>query len=219
MEVKYMGYIYKIVNDINDKIYIGKTCDTIEERMKEHQRDYLKTGVEKRPLYNAMRKYGANHFQIEQIEECDNSVLNQREQYWIQFYDSYKNGYNATLGGDGTIIYDHNLIISLLKQQIPVEEISAQIGCCKLTIWKIAKNNNINLIECRNNNRKKEIAQYDLENNFIQFFPSTTEAAEWCIKNKLSTGSIIGIKSTICKNINHPDIRPTAYGYVWKYVN
>jgi len=50
-------------------------------------------------------------------------------------------------------------------------------------VWKIAKNNNINLLERRNNNRKKQVFQYDLNNNFIQSFPSTTEAANWCIEN------------------------------------
>lgn len=213
-----MGYIYKITNDINDKIYIGKTCDSIEERWKEHCRDYLKPSVSKRPLYNAIRRYGIEHFQIEEIEQCNNNNINEQEQYWIQYYNSYHNGYNATRGGDGTIIYDHNLILSLLQQEIPVEEICKKIGCCKLTIWKIAKNNNINLVERRNNNRKKQVFQYDLKNNFIQSFPSTTEAAYWCIENNLSSGSLVGVKGTICRNINHPDKHHKAYGYIWKYI-
>lgn len=213
-----MGYIYRIVNDINDKIYIGKTCDTLEERWKEHCRDYLKPSERKRPLYNAMRNHGIEHFQIEQVEECDNFIINEREQYWIQFYDSYGKGYNATLGGDGTFIYDHKMIISLLQQRYPVEEICEKIGCCKLTVWKIAKNNNINLLERRNNNRKKQVFQYDLNNNFIQSFPSTTEAANWCIENQLAFGKLIGIKSTICRNINHPNKYHKAYGYIWRYI-
>ena len=212
-----MGYIYKITNDINDKIYIGKTCDTIEERMKEHCRDYLKPSEEKRPLYNAMQKYGIEHFQIQQLEECDNAVINEREQYWIKIYNSYHNGYNATLGGDGAILYDYDLIISLLMQNVSVEEICEKIGCCKLTVWKIAKNNNINLIERRNNNRKKQVFQYDLKNNFIQSFLSTTEAANWCIKHNVAKGQLVGIKSTICRHINHPNSHHSAYGYIWKY--
>jgi hypothetical protein len=34
-----------------------------------------------------------------QIEECNNDLLNDRERYWINYYDSYKNGYNNTYGG------------------------------------------------------------------------------------------------------------------------
>lgn len=50
-----MPYIYKITNKINDKIYVGKTLDTIENRWREHKNDYQKRRNEKRPLYSAMR--------------------------------------------------------------------------------------------------------------------------------------------------------------------
>lgn len=46
-----------------------------------------------------MNKYGSEHFHIKLIEETNNPE--ERERYWIQYYDSYHNGYNATLGGDG----------------------------------------------------------------------------------------------------------------------
>ena len=36
------GFIYKIINDINDKVYIGKTLSSIEERFKQHKKDSLK---------------------------------------------------------------------------------------------------------------------------------------------------------------------------------
>ena len=65
-----MAYIYQIKNKINDKIYIGKTLETIEKRWKEHCNDYLKDRTEKRPLYMAMKKYGIENFSIEIIEEC-----------------------------------------------------------------------------------------------------------------------------------------------------
>ena len=100
-----MGYIYKITNDINDKIYIGKTelADPYK-RWKEHLKDYKKHRCEKRPLYSAMNKYGEEHFHFEVIEETD--IAEEREQYWInklRTYVGFKdcNGYNATLGGDG----------------------------------------------------------------------------------------------------------------------
>lgn len=54
-----------------------------------------------RKLYRAFNRYGIQNFSIEQIEECDNSLLNEREVYWIKYYDSFNNGYNMTLGGDG----------------------------------------------------------------------------------------------------------------------
>ena len=59
-----MAYIYKITNDINGKIYIGKTYNSIEKRFKEHCKDRLKRKCEQRPLYSAMNKYGIEHFYI-----------------------------------------------------------------------------------------------------------------------------------------------------------
>lgn len=47
-----------------------------------------------------MRKYGINNFHIIEIEECNNDNLNEREKYWIKYYNSVENGYNATYGGE-----------------------------------------------------------------------------------------------------------------------
>lgn len=67
-----MTFIYKITNDINQKVYIGKTEKSIKERFKEHCRDYKYPRYEKRPLYAAMKKYGTEHFHVELVEETDN---------------------------------------------------------------------------------------------------------------------------------------------------
>lgn len=103
-----MGYIYKITNDKNGKMYVGKTEHiNPEDRWKEHLQDYQKERCEKRPLYEAMNKYGVEHFHFEVIEETKNEEEScTREQYWINELRTYIgfcdcNGYNATLGGDG----------------------------------------------------------------------------------------------------------------------
>ena len=49
-----MSYIYKITNDINDKVYVGKTNFSIQKRFEEHCKDAFKPRTEKRPLYMAM---------------------------------------------------------------------------------------------------------------------------------------------------------------------
>ena len=75
-----MSYIYKIVNKINNKIYIGKTnLSSIEERFKEHCYEYNKFHSEKRPLYSAMKKYGIENFQIYLLEECSSEKASERE--------------------------------------------------------------------------------------------------------------------------------------------
>ena len=75
-----MPYIYKIINDINNKIYIGKTTGTVEKRFQEHIKDSKKY-YKNRPLYNAMNKYGIEHFKIEPIEKCNLDILSEREKY------------------------------------------------------------------------------------------------------------------------------------------
>lgn len=100
-----MGYIYKITNTINNKVYIGKTeLIPPEKRWDQHKKDCRKHKNEKRPLYDAMNKYGIENFCFEVIEETNDAC--EREKYYIEKYRSYvgfndSNGYNATLGGDG----------------------------------------------------------------------------------------------------------------------
>ena len=76
-----MAYIYKITNIINNKLYIGKTVSTIEKRFTEHIKQSKITQTQKRPLYNAINKYGIENFVIEIIEECDTREVNEREKY------------------------------------------------------------------------------------------------------------------------------------------
>ena len=98
-----MAYIYQITNQINGKIYIGKTERTIQERWREHCEDYLRERCYDRPLYRAMRKYGLSNFTIELLEETDNPE--EREIFWIEQKGSFKHGYNATNSK-----YENNLL-------------------------------------------------------------------------------------------------------------
>ena len=103
-----MGYIYKITNKINGKVYIGQTKKTIEERFQEHlKKAKIHTN---RYLYDAMNKYGYNNFQVSKIEECNNAKLDEREIYWIAYYKSNnkKYGYNMTAGGGGGDTWTNN---------------------------------------------------------------------------------------------------------------
>lgn len=61
-----------------------------------------------------MKKYGIEHFHVELIEETDSPE--EREQYWIKFYNSYGDGYNATMGGDSKKYIDYDEIIKVYQE-------------------------------------------------------------------------------------------------------
>lgn len=119
----YEGYIYKITNDINDKIYIGQTRTTINDRWYGHKYA-AKNNKGNSILYDDMRKYGFDNFHISVIRkyikknvEDLKSILNIREIYYIDKFDSTNmfKGYNISKGGnDSTLkckdvdIYDVN---------------------------------------------------------------------------------------------------------------
>ena len=212
-----MSYIYKITNNINDKIYIGKTEFSIEKRFKEHCRDAFRDRNEKRPLYAAMRKYGIENFQIELVEETDSPE--EREIYWIGYYDGYTKGYNATKGGDGKYLYDHNAILNRLKEHPYPCDIVKEFGCCRDIVYKIAKQNNIDV---RNKSeeklkelKSKSISAFTKSGEFIQSFDSTVLAAEWCYNNNKCNTLNSGVRSHIADVANGK--RKSAYGFVWKY--
>jgi group I intron endonuclease len=89
--------IYKITNNINNKMYIGQTIRPLLKRFKEH-----KKRANCSALYEALKKYGEENFTIELIENVESiNLLNEREQHWITFYNTLSpNGYNLTSGGN-----------------------------------------------------------------------------------------------------------------------
>lgn len=86
--------IYKIENLINAKKYIGQSID-IERRFREHKKPYKRINPTKE-LYIAFNEFGIENFSFEIIEECSQELLNEREKYWIEYYDSLNNGYNMS---------------------------------------------------------------------------------------------------------------------------
>lgn len=110
--------IYRITNSINGKSYIGQTTKTLEERWKQHLANYKKLNFY---FYRAIRKYGINCWKIEIIEEVEHSLLNDREQYWIAYYNTMKEGYNMNTGGGQNSKHSPE-VINKLKQIIKTKE-------------------------------------------------------------------------------------------------
>ena len=211
-----MAYIYQITNNINGKIYIGKTERTIKERWSEHCQDYLRQRCEARPLYRAMRKYGISNFSIEMIEETDNPE--EREIFWIEQKGSFKNGYNATMGGDGKKYIDYDLVVTTYNNLGTIKETAKLLGICEDTVSFILHSRGVNVKSTQDIIREREskmVSMYSLNNEYIRTFPSTQEAARYMVENKLTGCKHSTIRthiSEVCRGK-----RQTAAKFKWKF--
>jgi hypothetical protein len=92
--------IYKMTNIVTNKVYIGYTKMGIENRIHKHYLNAI-SGLETK-LYFSIRKHGIHNFKYKCIDESDSfNEIKNKEIYWIEKYDTLKNGYNMTKGGDG----------------------------------------------------------------------------------------------------------------------
>lgn len=111
------GFIYKITNTINGKSYIGQTIQNVKERFYQHCATKCSKAVSNMAIHRAIKKYGKSNFTVEVIEEINSANLNDRERYWIKYYNSYNNGYNSTKGGqDGCKPFKDLDVESIIKE-------------------------------------------------------------------------------------------------------
>jgi len=208
---KKMAYIYVITNLINGKQYVGKTVNSIKIRWTQHLNSIYKPTTEKRPLYTAMRKYGSKNFKIEQLEECSSLKAGEREQYWISKLDTYKNGYNATIGGDGKQLYNYQDIVNKYLELYNINEVKKVFNCTKETVRRALREYHITPISSTEVVRKKKckkVAMIDKDSNeVLKIFNSSREATEYLGKSWHKNINVV------CRGQ-----RKTAFGYKWKYV-
>lgn len=128
--------IYKITNKINGKVYIGQSVD-IEARFRKHRSAPFNPTNNSYfgHFYSAIRKYSLDNFSFEILEECTKAQLDDREKYWIAYFDSYnpQKGYNETKGGQGT----QGLRTKLTEEQ--VQKIYKLLQDTSLSQTEIAK--------------------------------------------------------------------------------
>ncbi len=94
------GIIYKATNTLNNKVYIGQTTQDLNSRISSHKhRAKYELDIHTH-FINALRKYGFENFIWEIIDQAENqNELDDKEKYWIQYYDSINTGYNIQEGG------------------------------------------------------------------------------------------------------------------------
>lgn len=217
--------IYKIENKINGKIYIGQSIE-IEHRWQKHlaaNDDFV--------IHKALKKYGKENFDFSIIEECNSLELDNKEKYWIDYYNSLiPNGYNMIPGGSqglglakGKPVQQYDLKGNFIAEYPSAHQASSATGinfssicaCCRNEIshtkefqWKCTndKNKIINII---NNHEaiivERKVYQYNLDGKLIKIYNNLNEAS---INSGIS-------KSIICKVCRFQG--NTAGGYVWRY--
>ena len=152
-------WIYKITNIQNNKIYIGQTIRPVKDRFHRHINDALNNILDTH-FARAIRKYGKDNFIIETIDEATNQIeLNQKEQYWIQHYNSVQNGYNETdaINKCGGNTYQSKTIeeMSIIKEKLRASKIGGK------------------------NPNARKVKMIDLVNNIEIIFNSQQECANY----------------------------------------
>lgn len=213
--------IYKIENLLNHKKYIGQSID-IETRFYKH-----KSAKDNFHIHRAIQKYGKENFSFEIIEECEIFQLNEKERYWINYYNSLEpNGYNMIPGGSngagiakGIPVEQYSLNGQYI-QEFPSANRAGQItginarnitSCCNqlrqqagLFQWKW-KNDKKIISSIEGVYKNDTILQYDLEGNFIKEWNSLQE-----IQKSLNIS-----KSSLCSNLKGKT--HSSKNFQWKY--
>ena len=119
--------IYLLRNNVNGKVYVGQSVDICKRwyfhRLSANRGD-------KSPLYSAMRKYGINEFSVQVLEECEVTKLDEREAYWMDFYEARERGYNLMPAGQNGRVMDDAMrkwFSENSKKWKPTEEIIEKI--------------------------------------------------------------------------------------------
>ena len=164
-------------------------------------------------LHKAFRKYGFNNFIVEEIEEVENSLLNNREIYWINFYNSIiPNGYNMTFGGEGSIKIDYELVYKLWDEGKSISQIAKILNHSIAQLKTILSNyDNFDINE--NNQRtidatKKRVGQYDKNTNtLIAIYDSIKDAANTVNVDRSCISRCCSGK------------KKSSRGYIWRFIN
>jgi len=208
-----LAYIYLIKNNINGKCYVGKTLKSPKERFSEHLYDAYKPTEENRPLYRAIKKYGKDNFSLHVLEECTDGLASEREIWYIKKLKTYAHGYNATIGGDGKQLFDHNVIKAQLEAGLSQKLITELNGCSIDLVRQIRLENSIPLTKIR---KQPSVVAYTEDETEVGVFISAREAFRFLRE--------IGITDARSDGGTHINAvcngrRKAAYGFKWKYIN
>lgn len=195
-------------------MYIGQSVN-IKKRWNAHINDDRKKN--QYAIHKAIKKYGKENFLFEVIEQCLPTELNEREIYWISYYDTYNNGYNLTTGGDHATQYDYEQIYLLWQSGKQCKEIEDIIGCSDKVVTQALRAFEISEEEVRSRSNPKPgkpVVAIDINTlTPLRVFNSALEANLFLHSGNCRNNSII------TKTIEHRKDNWTLYGYYWEYAN
>jgi group I intron endonuclease len=191
------GIIYLIINKQTGHKYVGQTTKGMNKIWQEHISEALR--MSSSPLHRAMRKYGNHNFMIKELDECDESLLNEKEEYWIKQYNTHKSeeGYN--------IISDDDKVEVKIKVEEKIE-IPVPVPIPKEKIER-TEPWGFQLKENRGDGKhtSKRVMGINIETGEEKIWESITAAALE-VAGKNTSGNIYGAIKNGWK----------AYGYRWK---
>ena len=216
--------IYVLENKVNGMKYIGQTKN-LSRRKSSHIGKLNKDNHPNAKLQKDWIKYGKKSFAFNVIEYCDKSSADEKEMYYISFFDTVNNGYNISKGGTNgnnfprKRIKQYDLNGNFIRIWESAAEVSRYYGINRATISRAVKyhrkalnyqwcyeNEEVNGFYARKN--QYPIAQYDRNNNMIKVYKNLDDII------KQNEGFL---KNNIFHSMTHKWGK-TAYGYIWKKI-
>lgn len=220
-----MGYVYKIENKITGKVYIGSTVN-FKRRKSEHFGELKRKTHHSSKMQVDYDRYGEKSFKMSVIEECEEDIRLNREQYYIDLYDAAHKGYNTSesafyntvrpnidISGENNPFYGKHHSEETKRHLRDIwgktrEERSGwkhKAETIKKMSEKSSKSKNANATH---------VLQYDLDGNFLK---------EWdCIADIVGFYGMSGSShvSNCCKrNVGRTEKFCRAKGFIWRYAS
>lgn len=224
------GYVYKITNKINNKVYIGITHSP-KNRCEQHF-SYLRKGYHhSKKFQHSYDKHGEQVFEFQVIAKCTANTLFKLEIEYIKEYDSYRNGYNCTKGGEGgdwRPIKQFDLKGNFIEEYPSMTAASMEHSINHTHLWKVCnrkqptaggfqwcylgKEDQIKKV-CKERSKIKKVYQYSIDGFLLQEFEDGIKAAEHlAIKSNKSSKSVAINIRKVCQLQSE-----IAYGFQWRF--
>ncbi len=204
--MKHTG-VYIITNIINGKIYVGSSSYSIGNRLTVHKRLLRQNKHENSYLQFSYNKYKEDSFEFKILELCERDECIEREQYWIDYYKSYKRdlGYNINEKANSRLNSKYS---EESKNKMRLAKLGKKLSgehVLKSRLARIGQKRTQKTIDLQNIRKYKKLLQYSIDEKFIKEWDSLI-AAELYFNVNGAIGNCVrrGFKYTSC-------------GYKWKY--